>query len=119
MDGIGVFYSYICCNPDNAQKVLNIIEDLFADLINNGITQAELDAARNKVLSAMTLQSEQPMGRLVSLGFNWVYNKEYCSLTQHVERIKAVTVEDITRLISLLRPDRFTRFSMGPKELPS
>lgn len=117
MDGAGVFYSYICCNPDNTEKVLKILEALFADLKNKGASQAELDAARNKVLSAMTLQSEQPMGRLVSLGFNWVYNREYCSVAQDVERIKTVSLADISRLIEQLRPDKFTQFSLGPKEL--
>jgi predicted Zn-dependent peptidase len=117
MDGAGVFYSYICCNPDNTEKVLQIIETLFADLKNKGVSQAELDAARNKVLSAMTLQSEQPMGRLVSLGFNWVYNREYCSVAQDVEHIKAVSLADTSRLVEQLHPDKFTQFSLGPKKL--
>lgn len=117
MDGAGVFYSYICCNPENTEKVLKTIDDLFAELKNNGVTQAELDAARNKVLSAMTLQSEQPMGRLVNLGFNWVYNQEYCSLAREVEHIRSVTLTDIADLIERLRPDRFTQLSLGPKEL--
>ena len=118
MDGAGVFYSYICCNPDNTEKILEIIEALFVDLENKAVSQDELDAARNKVLSAMTLQSEQPMGRLVNLGFNWVYNQEYCSVIQDVERIRSVTLADISRLIEQLRPGKFTQFSLGPKELP-
>jgi predicted Zn-dependent peptidase len=117
MDGAGVFYSYICCHPDNTQNVLDLIEALFCDIKNKGVSQGELDAAQNKVLSAMTLQSEQPMGRLVNLGFNWVYNEEYCSVAQDVERVKSVTLEDIGRLIEQLRPDKFTQFSLGPKEL--
>ena len=118
MDGAGVFYSYICCNPDNTEKVLETIDGLFADIKNKGVSQGELDAARNKVLSAMTLQSEQPMGRLVNLGFNWVYNKQYYSVAQEVDQIKSVTLDDISRLIEQLCPEKFTRFSLGPKELP-
>ncbi len=117
MDGAGVFYSYICCGPENTEKVLTIVADLFKDIKNNGVSQEELDAARNKVLSAMTLQSEQPMGRLVNLGFNWVYNQSYHSVAQDVELIKAVTLEDISRLIGELCPEQFTLFALGPKEI--
>ena len=117
MDGAGAFYSYICCNPDNTEKVLETIDALYQDIRNNRISQAELDTARNKVLSAMTLRCEQPMGRLVSLGFNWVYNSQYFSVAQEVDSIKSVTLNDISGLIEELKPEKFTQFSLGPKEL--
>jgi len=117
MDGAGVFYSYICCNPDNTEKILEIINALFQDIQNSGISQAELDTARNKTLSAMTLRCEQPMGRLVNLGFNWVYNKNYRSVAQEVDGIKSVTLNDISELIEDLKPGKFTQFSLGPREL--
>lgn len=117
MDGTGVFYSYIACNPDNLGKVVDVLDGLYRDLAADGVTQAELDAARNKLLSAMTLQSEQPMGRLVNLGFNWVYNQEYCSVAEDVRRMKAVTLKEIEELIRQLQPGRFTRLALGPKEL--
>jgi predicted Zn-dependent peptidase len=117
MDGAGVFYSYICCSPDNTEKVLAIVADLFQDIKNKGVSAGELDSARNKVLSAITLQSEQPMGRLVNLGFNWVYNQDYQSVAQEVEQIKAVTLEDVSQLIDELCPEKFTQFAMGPKEI--
>ncbi|MBL7214745.1 MAG: insulinase family protein, partial [Phycisphaerae bacterium] len=109
--------SYICCNPDNTEKVLETIDALFQNIKNKGVSQAELDAARNKVLSAITLHSEQPMGRLVNLGFNWVYNNDYYSVVQDVEQVKSVILEDISRLIEQLCPEKFTQFSLGPKEL--
>jgi len=117
MDGAGVFYSYICCDPENTQKVLDTVDDVFKDIKEQGISQAELVAARNKVLSAMTINSEQPRGRLANLGLNWVYNQSYYSVTQDVEMIKAVTLDDIAGLIKTLQPEKFTRFSLGPKKL--
>ena len=117
MDGAGAFYTYICCNPDNTEKVLETIDALYQDIRNSGISQEELDAARNKVLSAMTLRCEQPMGRLVSLGFNWVYSRQYFRVAQEVDSIKSVTLDDISGLIEELKPEKFTQFSLGPKEL--
>ncbi|MDH4202179.1 MAG: insulinase family protein [Phycisphaerae bacterium] len=117
MDGTGVFYSYICCDPDNTSRVLAAVQELFEELCKNGITEAELEAARNKTLSALTIKCEQPMGRLVSLGFNWVYNQEYRSVKEDVDVIHAVTLDDVSNLIDQLNPGKFTMLSLGPKTI--
>jgi len=115
MDGAGVFYTYICCDPDKKELVLGVLQELFEELHNKGISEAELDAARNKTLSALTIKCEQPMGRLVSLGFNWVYNQQYRSLKDEVDAVHAVKLDDIGNLIEKLDPGKFTMLSLGPK----
>lgn len=115
MDGTGVFYSYLCCDPDKASTVMDIIHNIFAELQKSGVSEEELHAAKNKRLSAITINCEQPMGRLVSLGFNWVYNRHHQSVQQDVDAIKAVTVADISDLIQQLNPAKFTMLSLGPK----
>jgi len=114
MDGTGVFYSYLSCDPKNASKVMETVGTVFAELQENGVLESELEAARNKVLSAITLKCEQPMGRLVSLGFNWVYNQHYRSVQTEVDDIKAIRISDINALVQELRPGRFTQLSLGP-----
>jgi predicted Zn-dependent peptidase len=114
MDGTGVFYSYLCCDPDKAQAVLEVIHGIFAELEKTGVSQAELETAKNKMLSAVTIKCEQPMGRLVSLGFNWIYNNQYQSVQQDVDAIKAVSAADISDLIQQLNPAKFTILSLGP-----
>ena len=115
MDGTGVFYSYICCDPDNSSLVMDILQKLFAELRENGISEAEMETAKNKTLSALTIKCEQPMGRLVSLGFNWVYNQHYRSVKDDVDAIHAVTLDDISNLITQMSPGNFTKLSLGPK----
>lgn len=120
MDGVGAMYSYICCEPAAAGKVADIIRGIFTDLHKNGIQENELKAAKNKVLSALTIKSEQPMGRLFGLGFNWVYSRLYRTLAEDIESVRAVTVEDINHLISEFHPGDFSCLSMGPQtqEMP-
>ncbi|MCK5173280.1 MAG: insulinase family protein, partial [Planctomycetes bacterium] len=77
-------------------------------------TDSELQKAKNKVLSALTIKSEQPMGRLVNLGFNWVYLQKYRSVAEDVAAVKAVTSGQINDLIAEFKPGDFTRFSIGP-----
>ncbi|MHC5165544.1 MAG: M16 family metallopeptidase [Planctomycetota bacterium] len=114
MDGTGAYYSYICCDPEKSSAVLGVIRNIFSELGKKGICESELEAAKNKMLSAVTIRCEQPMGRLVSLGFNWVYNQQYRSVQQDVDAIKAVSITDISNLIQQLNPAKFTMLSLGP-----
>jgi predicted Zn-dependent peptidase len=114
MDGTGVFYSYLCCDPGKTQTVMEVVGGILAELEKTGISTTELEAAKNKMLSALTIRCEQPMGRLVSLGFNWIYNHQYQSVQQDVDTIKAVSVADISDIIQQLKPAKFTMLSLGP-----
>jgi predicted Zn-dependent peptidase len=114
MDGTGAFYSYIRCGSDNVPKVLEVVAKVFRDVAENGITQDELTKAKNKVLSALVIKNELPMGRLIDLGSNWTYLHEYRTVAQDVEDIKSVTAEQVNSLIEQLRPGDFTQLSIGP-----
>lgn len=114
MDGTGLLYCYLRCGTPNAIKVVNIADGIFQDLVRNGITGEELVKAKNKVLSALVLKNELPMGRLGDLGSNWMYLGEYRSIEQDVEAVKAVTVEEVNRLVHEIALDRYTQYSLGP-----
>ncbi len=114
MDGTGAFYSYIRCSNENVAKVHQVINAIFEELSKSGVTGDELVKARNKILSALVIRSELPMGRLVGLGFNWIYLQQYRTVEQDIKDIKAVTVEDVNALIKEFDPGSFTQFSLGP-----
>jgi predicted Zn-dependent peptidase len=116
MDGTGAFYSYISCSSNNAPKVLEIIKTIFDNLSKNGVTENELKTAKNKTLSALVIKNELPMGRLIDLGFNWTYLKQYRTIKDDVNSIKAVGRKDIASLIEQLKPGDFTQFSIGPEK---
>jgi predicted Zn-dependent peptidase len=114
MDGTGMFYCYFRCGTSNAGKVMDIVQGVFRDLAAKGVQEDEVSKAQNKVLSALVLKNELPMGRLVDLGFNWMYLSEYRSIEQDVEAIKGVRVDDVNRLIREIDLDSFTQYSLGP-----
>jgi predicted Zn-dependent peptidase len=115
MDGTGAFCSYIRCSSENITKVLDTVKDIFNSLTKDGITKEELTTAKNKVLSALVIKNELPMGRLVDLGFNWIYLGQYRKIEEDVHAIKGVTVDDVHALIEQLRPGDFTQLSLGPE----
>jgi predicted Zn-dependent peptidase len=116
MDGTGAFCSYIRCSSDNVTKVLDIVRGIFDDLARTGVTEDELTKAKNKILSALVIKNELPMGRLVDLGFNWIYLQQYQTIEDDVSAIKAVTVDDVHLLIEQFRPGDFTQLSLGPAQ---
>jgi len=114
MDGTGIFCSYIRCSSENVSRVLDTVNNIFQSLVAEGVSEKELTKARNKLLSAVVIKNELPMGRLVDLGFNWVYSEQYYTIAEEIELIKAVTVDDIAALIHQYNPCDFTQFMMGP-----
>ena len=115
MDGAGAMYSYIRCSSENKDKVMEIVAEIFDDIQRDGVSESELRTARNKVLSAVTIKSETPMGRLVNLGFNWVYRNEYRDINEDIAAIKAVKTDDINSLMREFKLNRFTQLSIGPE----
>jgi predicted Zn-dependent peptidase len=122
MDGVGAFYSYIRTAEENGSKVLQIVEDIFKSLCRKAspsgqkekISADELQKAKNKVLSAITIKNEIPMGRLIELGYNWVYLKEYRPIENEIQRIKDISLNDLTALLADFPLMPFTQFSLGP-----
>jgi len=116
MDGTGAFCSYIRCSSENVPKVLDTVRFIFQGLSESGITDDELRKAKNKILSALVIKNELPMGRLVDLGFNWIYLEQYRTIEDDVNAIRAVTIDDICSLIEQFNPGNFTQLSMGPAQ---
>ncbi|MBN1436867.1 MAG: insulinase family protein [Sedimentisphaerales bacterium] len=114
MDGSGVFYTYISCDPQQTGKVLDITKRVLTDVVKGGLTDQELTASKNKIASSATLSGELPMGRLVPLGFGWVYRKDYIPLADEIAAIQAVTHDDIRQLLQAHPLDKPTIMGLGP-----
>jgi predicted Zn-dependent peptidase len=114
MDGTGAFCSYIRCSSENVSKVLDTVRGIFESLTKSGISEDELRTAKNKILSALVIKNELPMGRLVDLGFNWIYLEKYRTIADDISAVRAVTADDIGLLIEQFNPGDFTQLSIGP-----
>ncbi|HSV27384.1 MAG TPA: pitrilysin family protein [Sedimentisphaerales bacterium] len=115
MDGVGVFYSYISCAPQKYEIVMQKVRAIL-DSLSSNVTQENIDKARNKVLSALTIKNERPMGRLVDLGFDWTYLKEYVPVQDEINDIRAVRLADVRAVADEFRPGVFTEYCLGPSK---
>jgi predicted Zn-dependent peptidase len=95
----GAFFTFLSCEPDQAQSNLGRIAELYRSAISDGLTEDELSQAKNKVLARSVLRSERPMGRLASLGFHWMYRHSYIPVEEELEAFNRVTVRDLRRLL--------------------
>ena len=114
MDGVGAFYTYIRAGAHDLDGVLDTVDGVLGELAREGVQEKELEAAKNKVLSALAIKSETPMGRLVDLGLNWQYLQTYRSVAEDVGAVKAVTVEQVNALLETYPLDQYTRLVLKP-----
>ncbi len=98
-DGTGAWTTYLCCQPEDLTENLDSMMHIFREVNRDGITEDELALAKNKVATRVVLSGERPMGRLSSLGGNWVYAREYRSIEDELRSVQAVTLSDIRRLL--------------------
>lgn len=110
----GTFFTFVSCEPDSAQENLGRIAEVYREVIGKGVTEEELNQAKNKVLARTVLRSERPMGRLASLGFHWAYRHAYLTVEDELEAFSRVTLEDIRRVLTEWPLWPMTVVSVGP-----
>jgi predicted Zn-dependent peptidase len=110
----GAFYTFLSCEPDSTQDNLALMAELYQTAMARGLTDDELNQAKNKVMARTVLRSERPMGRLASLGFNWMYHHAYISVDKELESFNRVSLDDLRRLLSDWHLWPMTIVSVGP-----
>jgi predicted Zn-dependent peptidase len=117
LDGEGAFVTILSCDPGRAAEAVRITRSELRRFLDEGPSESELFAAKNKIASAATLKGELPMGRLTTVGFDWVYRREYLPLAQELEAYFAVTVEDVLEVARRYDLTAATLLGLGPAEV--
>ncbi|MFQ5735116.1 MAG: M16 family metallopeptidase, partial [Planctomycetaceae bacterium] len=113
-DGSGTYLTYLSCGPEGAAANIERIRGIYGAVNEHGVTQAEIEQAKNKVVSRIVLRSERPMGRLSSLGGNWVYRQEYRSVEDDLQTLRSITSGDIRELLDAYPLGQTTTVTVGP-----
>lgn len=114
-DACGSFYVSLVNDPDRTDQCMDIalkeLEKVKADLNDD-----EVQRAKNKIASSLILSGEVPIGRMRSLGGQWMYNKEYRSLEKDMATLNAVTPTSLGDLMKKYPFDPMTVVTLGPAE---
>jgi predicted Zn-dependent peptidase len=96
----GEFGVYAGTRPDNAAEVIGLIQAEVASIADSAITAEELDRARQAAKGHIVLGMEATRNRMTRLGKNEVTAGEILSVDDIMERLDAVTMDDIRRVSS-------------------
>jgi predicted Zn-dependent peptidase len=91
----GLWSVYAGTSPKRAHEVLGLIRREVEDLAERGIAPDELERAKGHMKGSMVLSQEDASGRMSRLGKSEIGHGEILSLDDIVERIDAVTPEDV------------------------
>jgi predicted Zn-dependent peptidase len=112
-DACGSFYLYLVTDPQRSAQALEIalkeLQRVKADLNDD-----EIERAKNKIASSIVLQGEVPLGRMRSLGGQWIYNREYRSLQQDMQTLMGVDRQLLQALMAQFTFDPMTIVSLAP-----
>lgn len=91
----GFFGIYAGCQPAKVDEVLAICRDELADVVENGISEEELELGKGQMRGGFVLSQEDTGSRMSRLGKGELVHDELPSVGEIVSRIDAVTLDDV------------------------
>jgi len=116
LDEAGTFLTFLSTDTPRAGEAVRIARSEFRKFLDEGPTDAELQAAKNKIASGATLKGELPMGRLTEVGFEWVYRGQYVPLAESIEAVLRITRDEVADLARTYDLTAATVLALGPVE---
>jgi len=113
----GLIGVYLGTRPDNVGPALKVVADELALLRQDGVTTEELDRSKENVKGRIVLALESTAARMNRIGTAVLGGQPLLSVDEVVERIEAVTLDDVSALTAeLLAPERLSAVGIGADE---
>jgi predicted Zn-dependent peptidase len=106
---------YAGCSPKNLEQVTQVIADVLDEVALNGITEAELVKAKGQVSGGMVLGLEDTSSRMSRIARSEMNHGYVPSVSQVLERISAVTLEEVHTLAHHLWSQERLTAVVGPE----
>jgi predicted Zn-dependent peptidase len=108
---------YLGTRPDNVAPALRVVADELARLRADGVTAEELERSKENVKGRIVLALESTAARMNRLGSAVLSGLPLLSVDDVVQRIEAVTSDDVAQLTAeLLAPERLSIAGIGADE---
>lgn len=92
-------YIYAMLNPQNLDKAEKLIQDMFANLIANGVTEEEVDEARQIYLKGL-IDLVSRTGAIVGMGTSLeIYGLPSDHYDKVLARVNALTADDLNSMV--------------------
>jgi predicted Zn-dependent peptidase len=111
----GLFALYAGASPSKYKEVLDLFMKEIDSLAEKGITQKELEKAREQIKGSLILGLESVSSRMSRLGKNELALNRMIPPSEVVERVSAVTLDQVHDLArQLFREKKITVSTIGP-----
>jgi predicted Zn-dependent peptidase len=115
--GTGQIGLYVGTRPDNVGVAMQVVGDELARLLQDGVTADELARAKENVKGRVVLSLESTTSRMNRLGSSVLAGMPVLTVDDVVERIDAVTLDDVLDLArELYAPERLSAAGIGAEE---
>jgi predicted Zn-dependent peptidase len=94
----GAYGIYVGTTPHQTSQVLDLVNKELDRAAEEGITEDELDRAKGNMKGSLALSMEDTNSRMVRLGRHELTGVEHLTFDETVERIEAVTGDDVRRV---------------------
>ena len=110
----GLLMAYVGTAPNRAREVKHLVEEQVDLLVDDGITDQELAVARGYVVGSFLLSLEDSGSRMGRLGRSELSTVERLSVDEQVERVRAVTLDDVQRVVRRVLTGPRVLAAVGP-----
>ena len=113
----GSFLIYTSTNPQNLDEMIAVILETLRDVSVEGVTEEELSLAKEQLRCGMLMSTENSANVMSKLGKGEIVLGEVLPISALIEKVMAVTKEDVQNLAKDLFADRKFMLSLvGPEE---
>ncbi|MEM9017761.1 MAG: pitrilysin family protein, partial [Verrucomicrobiota bacterium] len=116
-DDAGLMQIYLALSPGNLEEALATISRVIADLVRDGVTEAELSAAKSFLIGQSRVSLENTSSQMMWAGECLLFFDEMKEIAEIHRRVSEVTIEEVhTAAMRLFEPMAFSSALIGPVE---
>jgi len=112
--GSGQIGFYAGCNPSKATEVINIIQEVIADVASNGMSHEEIERAKGAVRGSLVLSQEDSASRMSRIGKSEIVYGDIMGFDEILKAVARVTPEDVRVIASEFLTKTPTLGVVGP-----
>ncbi|MDW8349939.1 MAG: pitrilysin family protein [Verrucomicrobiae bacterium] len=112
----GHFAFYLGTAPERLQEVLEILKNEITLLAEKGLSEAELQRSRSKLISLHTMEMQNASSIAHQATLNYLYGLGYDFHTRRIEQLESITLDSLNATVAeYLHPTRpYVTVSLSP-----
>jgi len=110
----GAWGVYVGTTPDQAETCLGLIEDEINAVVEEGITEEELERAKGNMRGGLAISMEDANSRMIRLGRDELSGAPHLSIDERLARLEAVSGTEVLTVARAILRSRRVMGAVGP-----